>query len=110
MCWLKYLVQVGLLQGSVVGPLLFFIVLESLNREIRSGSPEELLYTNDLALFSETHDRSKGRLQAWKGLQANTKKKMTISSENAGKATMEVKFYCPVCRKSVGSNSILCKF
>ena len=33
-----------------------------------------------------------------------------ISSENAGTVTIEGKFLCAVCRKGVGSNSMLCLF
>ena len=35
-------------------PLLFFIVLEALSREFRSGLPMELLYADDLVLMAET--------------------------------------------------------
>ena len=40
---------------------------EALSAEIRSGSPEEQLYTDNLALVSETLEHLKGRLEAWKG-------------------------------------------
>ena len=33
-----------------------------------------------------------------------------ISCQNVGKATMERKFSCAVCRKGVGINSIICQF
>ena len=35
---------------------------------------------------------------------------MLISSENAGKVTVEGEFICVFCKKSVGSNSIICQF
>ena len=35
---------------------------------------------------------------------------MMSSDDNAGKVTEEGKFPCVVCRKIVGSNSILCQF
>ena len=47
-----FLVQVELHQDSVLSPLLLIIVLEALTRETTSGYPEELLYTEDLALVS----------------------------------------------------------
>ena len=34
---------------------------------------------------------------------------MMISSENAEKVAVEVKFHCAVCREGVGINSILCQ-
>ena len=53
-------------------------------------------------------------LEVWKGvmeskgLRVNVKKtKMMSNSVNTGKVTMEGKFPCAVCRKSVGSNCIL---
>ena len=39
-----FLVQLGLHQSSVLIPLFFIIVLETVSREIRSGFPEELFY------------------------------------------------------------------
>ena len=58
-----FLVRVGLHQGSVLRPLLFIIVLNTLSREIRSGCPEELLYDDNLALVSETLQGLKRRLE-----------------------------------------------
>ena len=56
-------------------------------------------------------------MEAWngalesKGLRVNIKKtKMKINSENAGQVTVEDKFPYAVCRKGVGSNSILSQF
>lgn len=74
------------------------IVSESLSTEIRSGCPEGLLYTDDLALVSETLEGLKRRLEDWKGaseskgLRANVKTKMIISSKNARKVSEEEKF------------------
>ena len=38
------------------------------------------------------------------------RQKMMISSENAGKNTVESKFPCAVCAKGVGTNSFPCQF
>ena len=44
-----------------------------------------------------------------KGLRVNVKKtKIMSNSVNTGKVTIEGYFPCSVCRKSLGSNSILC--
>ena len=41
-------------------------------------------------------------------MRVNVKKtKMVISSKNNGKVTVEGKFPCAVCRKGIGSKSIL---
>ena len=89
-------------------------MLEALSREIRSGCPEELLYADDLASVSEMHKCLKWRLESWKralesmGFQVNIKKtKIMISSENAGKVTVEGKFPYAFSRKDVGSNTVL---
>ena len=47
-------VKVGVHQGSVLSPLLFIIVLESLSRE--------LLYADDLLIIVETEDELKMKL------------------------------------------------
>ena len=69
-----------------------------------------------MALVTETLEDLKRRLEAWKGafeskrLRVHFKKtKMMISSENAEKVAVEVKFHCAVCREGVGINSILCQ-
>ena len=78
----------------MLSPLLFIVVLEVLSTEIRSGCPEKLLYADDFALVSETHEGLKRRLGAWKGvleseeLKVNVKKTKMISSENGGKITI----------------------
>ena len=49
-----FMLPIGLYKGSVLSPLLFIIVLETLSKEIRSGCSEQLLYADDLTLVSET--------------------------------------------------------
>ena len=44
-----FLLLVGGHKGSVISYLLLMAVLRTLPREIRSGSPEYLLYADDLA-------------------------------------------------------------
>ena len=41
-------------------------MLETLSREIRSQCQEELIYSDDLTLVSETLEGLKGRLESWK--------------------------------------------
>ena len=50
----KFNVKVGVLQGSVLSPLLFTMVLEALSWEFRSGLPWELLYANDLVIIANS--------------------------------------------------------
>lgn len=91
------------------------IVSESLSTEIRSGCPEGLLYTDDLALVSETLEGLKRRLEDWKGaseskgLRANVKTKMIISSKNA-RFQKKKSFLKLSVRKDVVNKSILYQF
>ena len=75
----EFEVKVGILQGTVLSPLLFFIVLEALSWEFRSGVPWEDLHADDLVI-AESLEECVGRLLTWK--EAMEKKGLT---ENAGK-------------------------
>ena len=106
-------VGVGVHQGSVLSPLLFICVLEALSREFRKGSPEELLYADDLVVSSETLDGLLAKLETWKkGLEGKDlrvnmgKTKVMVSGCNLGKPSEKGKFPCSVFGKGVGSNSI----
>ena len=59
------LVQEQLHRASVLSPLLFIILLETISREIRLGCLEELLDADDTVLASETLEDLKGRLEVW---------------------------------------------
>ena len=50
-------IQLGVHQGSVLGPLLFIIVLEALSKEFRTGCLWELLYGDDLVIVAHTMDK-----------------------------------------------------
>ena len=113
----KFGVQVGVHQGSVLSPLLFIMALEALAREFRSGLPWELLYADDLVIIAESMEELAMKLEKWqkgmesKGLRVNTKKtKVMICGYDEGPVLKSGKWPCGVCRKGVGSNSILCTF
>lgn len=108
--------KVGVHQGSVLSPLLFIMVLEALSREFRTGCPWELLYADDLVLIAETMNELVEKFEKWKsgledkGLRVNAAKTKVLICSSEAKSKIEVgRWPCGVCRKGVGSNSILCQ-
>ena len=96
---------VGVHKGSVLSPLLFILVSESLSREFCTGVPWELLYADDLVLIADTQEECISKLKSWKtgmeskGLHVNMKTtKFLVSGDGP----------CAVCSSGVGRNSILC--
>ena len=108
-------VKVGLHQGSVLSPLLFIMVLETLSVEFRTGCPWELLYADDLALIAETMDELTVKLKTWKqnmeakGLRVNMgKTKVLVSNRRLTANREEGKYPCSVCLKGVDKPAIFC--
>ena len=111
----EFEVKVGVHQGSVLGLLLFIIVLEALSREFRSGDPWEDLYADDLVIIAESLEECVRRLLTWKeamekkGLRVNAgKTKIVIYGTGLDLLQSSGEFPCAVCRTGVGSNSIFC--
>jgi hypothetical protein len=64
-------VKVGVHQGSVLSPLLFIIVLDTLSKKFRCGLPLELLYADDLILIAESEDLLTDKIRVCReGLEA----------------------------------------
>ena len=67
-------------QGSVLGPLLFNLMLEAVSHEFCTGVSWELLYAGDLAVIGDTLEECISKLTTWKndmydrGLWINMKK------------------------------------
>ena len=109
-------VKVGVHQGSVLSPLLFNIVLEALSKEFREGLPWEMLYADDLALLAESREQVLEKVKLWKkemeekGLRVNMEKTKVMQCRvRPGQCDDSGKWPCGVCRKRVGSNSIVCR-
>ena len=103
------------IQGSVLSPLLFILVLESLLRMFCTGVPWELLCSDDLVLTMDTQEECISKVQAWKagmeskGLCINMKKTMfVVSSVGRDVLRKSSKYPCAVCCKGVGNDSIEC--
>ena len=107
--------KVGVHTGSVLSPLLFFIVLEALSREFREGLPWELLYADDLALLAESKAELLVKIERWKegmeskGLRVNMgKTKVMKCQRSSAQAEDSGRWPCGVCRVGVGRNPIAC--
>ena len=112
----EFEVKVGVHQGSVVSPLLFIIVLETLSCEFRCWVPWEDLYADDLVIIAESLEECVRRLLTWKeameekGLRVNAgKTKIMICGTGLDLLQSSGEFLCTVCHTGVGSNSIFCK-
>ena len=52
----KFLIRVGVHQGSALIPLLFKIVMEEATKEVQVGEPWKLLYADDLVLSADSNE------------------------------------------------------
>ena len=62
----EFLVQVGVHQGSVLSPLLFAIAVDVISENTRVGLMNEILYSDDLVLMSESMENLKAKFLKWK--------------------------------------------
>ena len=109
-------VQVAVHQGSVLSPLFFFIVLEALSMEFRTGCPWEILYADDLVVSAQYMDELLVKLRIWrsemekKGLRVNMgKTKLMVSGSDLDVLKKSAKYPCGVCQAGVGRNAIQCE-
>ena len=105
--------KVGVHRGSILGLLLFIIVLETLSNEFCSGVPWEDLYADDLVIIAESLKECVRRLLTWKeameekGLNAG-KTKIMICGTGLDLLQSSGEFPYANCCTGVGSNSIFC--
>ena len=90
-------------------------IVHHCSREFRTSCPWELLYADDLVLLADTMDELLSKLGNWKknleakGLRVNMgNTQIMISGKNLHSLRDSGKHPSGVCRKGVGSNSILC--
>ena len=110
----EFWVRVGVLQGSVLSPLIFAIVVDVVTEHAREGLLNEILYADDLVLMSESLDELRERFQRWrseledKGLRVNVGKTKIMVSGTEGKITLSKINPCGICGKTVGCNAVCC--
>ena len=63
---LRFDINVGVHQGSVLRPILFIIVMEALSREFRTSCPLELLYTDNRLIIAGTQEELLEKFSRWK--------------------------------------------
>ena len=111
----KFLIKVGVHQGSALSPLLFKIVMEEATKDVRRGDPWELLYADDLVLTAESREGVTEMFKDWsramelRGMKVNVgKTKLLVSGKKSREPIFSGQYPCAVCNRGVGVNSRLC--
>ena len=82
----QFEIEVGLHQGSALSPFLFILLLDTITREVRMGTPWDLLYADDLALVRRTTGEIQQSADAWNrvlkenGLKINATKTQQMAT------------------------------
>ena len=59
-------IEVGLHQGSSLGPLLFVIIIDVITEEIEEGTPWAVLFADELVLCVPDREMMELRLERWR--------------------------------------------
>ena len=59
-------VEVGLHQGSALSPFLFAVVMDRLTDEVRQESPWNMMFLDDIVIFSESKEQVERSLEKWR--------------------------------------------
>ena len=113
----EFIVKVWVHQGSVLGLLLFAVVMEAISIEYCIGCFWKLLYADYLIIAGDSMESLKIHFKCWKsnleskGLKIKNKKtKILIGNYNTPSQVDNSKYPCGVCSKVVCKNSIYCNY
>ena len=90
----EFEVKVGVHQGSVLLPLVFAIVVDTVMESVRNGLMSEMLYADDLVLMRETMEGLREKFWKWKeafeskGLKVNLGKTKVVMSGAEGEVSV----------------------
>ena len=101
-------------EGSVLSPLIFVVVVDVVIEHAREGLLNEISYSDDLVLISESLDELRERFQRWRnalkdrGLKVNVGKTKMLLTGTKEEIVLSKIDSCGVCARRVGSNTACC--
>ena len=107
-------VKVGVHQGSILSPLLFALVMDEVNKDIREGVVQEMMYANDIVVVGDNWEEVESRYTRWKkalqdkGIKINVYNTKAFYTRRNFILTQMRKYPCSACNKGVGRNSVQC--
>ena len=87
----SFSVKEGLHQSSVLSPILFALIVDTIGKGARRPLPKDLLFADDLAIVTESEEELQERVVQWqetlenKALKVNRKKTGVMVSSKLGK-------------------------
>ena len=87
----SFSIKVGLHQGSVLSPIMFALIVDTIGKGARRPLPKDFLFADDLAIVAESEEELQERVVQWqenlenKALRANRKKTGVMVSSKIGK-------------------------
>jgi hypothetical protein len=84
-------INIGLHQGSALGPYLFALVMDEVTRDIQGGIPWCMLFADDVVLVDESRTRVDQKLELWR--QTLDAKCFSATMQDEGVLDLMVRWY-----------------